>query len=139
MLINKIYCKINRNASATGVLTNHTFIESCEIGAVTFAENNHKFFNIGGSLTLFLTLFSTLIWIFINYIALYYNVYDKTYPPQVSSLALPILFSACMGIVIGQIMSNIFTASIDCLLFCFLLEKKHGVEYSENEIKKVLE
>jgi hypothetical protein len=109
------------------------------MGAVTFAENKHRFFNVGGNLTLFLTLFSTLLWIFINYVALYYNLFNVSYPPAISSLVLPVVLSAFIGVLIGQILSNIFTVSIDCLLFCFLVEKKNGVEASTNEVKKVIE
>jgi hypothetical protein len=101
--------------------------------------NKHRFFNIGGNLTLFLTLFSTLLWIFINYLALYYNLFTISYPPSVSSITLPIVLSGFIGVLVGQIMSNIFTVSIDCLLFCFLIEKKNGGEASVNEIKKVIE
>jgi hypothetical protein len=44
-----------------------------------------------------------------------------------------------LGVTVGQLMTNLFTASVDCLLFCYLLEKRNGVEYSTNEIKKHLE
>jgi hypothetical protein len=80
-----------------------------------------------------------LIFVFINYLALYNNIYLSSTPAPISSLSLPIILSVSLGIVVGQLMSNLFTASVDCLLFCFLLEKKNGIEYSPNEIKKNLE
>jgi hypothetical protein len=80
-----------------------------------------------------------LIFVFINYLALYNTIYLASNPAPISSLALPVILAVSLGVVLGQLMSNLFTASLDCLLFCFLLEKKNGVEYSTNEIKKHLE
>jgi hypothetical protein len=136
--ISKIYCKINRGSTSSGALTNQDYTEGCEIAAVTFAENKHKFFNIGGSLALYLTLFSVLTFVFINYLALYNTIFLSSNPAPISSLSLPVILSVSLGVVVGQLMTNLFTASLDCLLFCFLLEKKNGVEYSRNEIKKHL-
>lgn len=56
----------------------------------------------------------------------------------ISSLKLPIILAGFLGMMIGLIMSNIFSASVDCLLFCFLLERKKGVESSNNPVKKKL-
>ena len=130
--INRMYCRINRTAFASGGRTNHTYIESCEMAAVTFSTQQHKFFNIGGNLTVFLTLFSTLLFIFVNYLVVYETIFISSYPSKLSTIGPSILLSAGLGVVIGQIMCNLFTASLDCLLFCYLLEKKNGVDFSDH-------
>lgn len=106
---------------------------------MVFASNKHKFFNIGGSVSLYLSLFSILIFVFINYLTLYNRIFLSSSPAPISSLSLPVVLSVSLGVVVGQLMANIFTASVDCLLFCFLLEKKNGIEFSTNDIKKHLE
>lgn len=97
------------------------------MAAVVFGEKKHRFFHIGGSLSLYLTLFCTLTFLSINYLALYNNLFLSSNPPPISSLTLPALLSAALGLVIGQLLSNILSASVDCLLFCFLAEKREGV------------
>lgn len=77
-MITRLYLKMNRNSPSSGVLTNQAFLESCQISAVTLSEKKHKFFNIGGTITIYLTLFSTLTFISINYLALYYSKFLKT-------------------------------------------------------------
>ena len=89
------------------------------MAAVTFSDRKHRFFNIGGILTLFLSLFVTLTLLFINYIVLYYQNYD-VFPARVSSLQLQVVLAIFLGLSIGQILGNIFGTSIDTLLFCFL-------------------
>jgi hypothetical protein len=90
-------------------------------------------------LNLYLGLFSILTFVFINYLALYNNIFLSTNPSPISSLSLPVLLAVSLGIVVGQLLGNLYTAAVDCLLFCYLLEKKNGTEYSNNEVKKVLE
>lgn len=90
-------------------------------------------------MNLYLGLFSILTFVFINYLALYNNIFLSTNPSPISSLSLPVLLAVSLGIVVGQLLGNLYTAAVDCLLFCYLLEKKNGTEYSNNEVKKVLE
>lgn len=120
-----------------GALTNNTYIESCELASVNFAENHHRFFNVGGSLTLFLNLFSALTFLTVNYLSLYYQNYN-VFPAKVSSLSLQVILAIALGLCVGQSMSNIFGTTADTVLFCFLMEKRGGVEVSTNEIKKSL-
>jgi hypothetical protein len=48
-------------------------------------------------------------------------------------MVLPILCVFFLGLVVGSLYSNIFTAAIDCLLFCYLMEKKNMIEGEEQE------
>lgn len=116
---------MNRCCPVSGTLTNNAYIESCELAAVTFAERRHRFFNIGGSLTLFISLFTALLTLAINYFAIYYQNYN-VFPSKISSLNLQIVQAIFLGLAIGHIFSNIFGTSVDALLFCFLMEKKGG-------------
>jgi uncharacterized protein YacL len=124
-LVTKIYIKINRGSPVAATLTNNSFIESCELAAVTFSDKKHRFFNIGGSLTLFLSLFITLVTLFINYLVLYYQNYD-VFPARVSSLQLQVVLAIFLGLTIGMLLGNLFGTSVDALLFCFLREKSGG-------------
>lgn len=90
-------------------------------------------------MNLYLGLFSILTFVFINYLALYNNIFLSTSPSPISSLSLPVLLATGLGIMVGQLMGNLYTAAVDCLLFCYLLEKKNGTEFSNNEVKKILE
>jgi uncharacterized membrane protein YwzB len=124
-LSTKLYIKVNRGSPFAATLTNNNFIESCELAAVTFSDRKHRFFNIGGSLTLFLSLSITLTFLFINYLVLYYKNYD-VFPARVSSLQLQVVLSIFLGLAVGQLLSNIFGTAVDALLFCFLKEKSGG-------------
>ena len=62
----------------------------------------------------------------------YETIFISSYPSKLSTIGPSILLSAALGVVIGQIMCNLFTASLDCLLFCYLLEKKNGVDFSDH-------
>lgn len=86
----------------------------------TFSLNHHRFFNIGGTVQIFTTLYTVMLWVMIFFFIIYYGVYNQTFPPPISSLNLPILSVFLMAIVIGSLYSNIFAASIDCLIFCYL-------------------
>ena len=115
----KLYIKINRGSPVAATLTNNNFIESCELAAVTFSERKHRFFNIGGIVTIFLSMFVTLITLFINYLVIYYQNYD-VFPARVSSMQLQVVLALFLGLAIGQILGNIFGTTLDTLLFCFL-------------------
>ena len=136
-LITKFYIKVNRGAAVAGALTNNNYVESCELASVNFSDNHHRFFNVGGSLTLFLNLFATLTFLTINYLALYYENYGF-FPAKVSSLSLQVVLAVALGLCVGQNLTNVFGTAADTILFCFLMEKRGGVEVSTNEIKKAL-
>ena len=108
------------------------------MAAVTFSDRKHRFFNIGGTLTLFLSLFITLVILFINYLVMYYQNYD-VFPARVSSLQLQVVLAIFLGLAMGQILGNIFGTSVDALLFYFLKEKNSGETVSEKDIKKYIE
>jgi hypothetical protein len=128
---NRFYCRVNRTGFAAAVLTNQTFVDSCEMSAVAFAQNKHAFFNVGGSLDLFLTLFSILLFVFVNYLIVYERVFTSNYPSSISGMGLSMLLAASLGAVVGQILANMLSGPIDCLLFCFLIEKKNNSDFSE--------
>jgi len=86
--------------------------------------NNHRFFNIGGTLTIFLTLFVCILWVIVIYFILYFEVMVKQFPPIISSLVLPVFCVFIIGLVIGSLFSNIYSSSLDTLLYCYLTEKK---------------
>ncbi len=94
---------------------------------MTFAYHNYKFFNLGGTLTILLTLFNCLVFLIINYVILYTQVYSITSPPPITSLGLPMLIVFFISITLGSMQANMYTAALDCLIFCFLLEKKSNV------------
>ena len=125
LMVTSLYAKLNRGSPVAGTLTNNFFTENCQLAAVTFADKKHKFFNIGGTLTLFLTLFVTLTFLFINYLALYYQNYD-VFPAKVSSLQLQVVLAIFLGLAIGQILANLFGTTVDAVLFYFLKEKNGG-------------
>ena len=122
--VQSIYFATNRCSPAAAVITNTNFIESCQRSAKAFALNNHRFYNIGGTLTIFLTLFCCIFWILISFIIMDATIYNTVYPPPVSSLALPLFAVFLMGLVIGSLFANLFTSALDCLLFCYLMEKE---------------
>lgn len=70
--INQRYRQINRGGPSSAGLTNFPYFESCEISATVFAQNNYRFFNIGGTITIFLTLFVCIFWVMITYFIIYY-------------------------------------------------------------------
>lgn len=41
---------------------------------------------------------------------------------------LPVFCVFIIALVIGSLFANIFTASLDCLLFCYLIERKSLAE-----------
>ena len=43
-----------------------------------------------------------------------------------------------ISIILGAIQANMYTAALDCLIFCFLLEKKSNVENTKNDVKDIL-
>ena len=129
--INKKYMTINRNCPSAGVLTNFGYFDSCEISALMFTQNNHRFFNIGGTLTIFLTLFICMFWVMISYFVIYFGYYNTSYPPPISSMVLPMLCIFFIGLVVGSLFANSYTAALDCLFFCYLMERKNMVEGQE--------
>lgn len=135
---NSLYCRINPSAAASSPLTNHPFKESCQISAVTFAYQNHKFFNLGGTLTILLTLFNCLIWVILCYIIIYSSVYSTTTPPPITSMGMPMLCVFLCSLVTGSMLANMYTTSLDCLIFCFILEKRNNVQNPNNEVKDAL-
>ena len=61
-------------------------------------------------------------------------------------MVLPIFVVFLIGLVVGSLFANLFTAPIDCLLFCYLMERKslangQPIERGQNEldIKEVLD
>ena len=70
--INQRYRQINRGGPSSAGLTNFPYFDSCEISATVFAHNNYRFFNIGGTITIFLTLFVCIFWVMITYFIIYY-------------------------------------------------------------------
>ena len=93
-----------------------------------FAQNNHRFFNIGGTITIFLTLFVCMLWVMITYFVIYFGAYNQSYPPPISSMILPMFAIFVIGLVVGSLLANLYTAAIDCLLFCYLMERKSMIE-----------
>lgn len=51
-----------------------------------FALNRHRFFNIGGTLTIFLTLFVCMLWVIITFFIMYSEIYTKSFPAPISSI-----------------------------------------------------
>ncbi len=43
------------------------------------------------------------------------------------------------SLVVGSIFSNMYTSAVDCLIFCYLLEKKKNVANTKNEVEDILE
>ena len=87
-----------------------------------------------------------MLWIIITFFIIYSTVYIKTFPSDISSMIIPIFAIFLIGLVIGSLFSNLFTAAIDCILFCYLMERKNLGEgdqiervQNELEIKKVLD
>lgn len=136
--INKKYRSINRTSPCSGVLTNFGYFDSCEISTSMFAQNNHRFFNIGGTLTIFLTLFVCMLWIMISYFIIYYQAYNTSYPPPISSMVLPMLCVFFLGLVVGSLFANNYTAALDCLFFCYLMERKNMIEGQEQRPEQQL-
>ena len=118
------YTKINRNSPSSAMLTNLSYFESCQMATETFSMNRHRFFNIGGTLTIFLTLFVCMLWVIITFFIMYAEVYNTSFPPPITSMILPIFAVFLIGLVIGSLFANLFTAAMDCLLFCYLMERK---------------
>jgi hypothetical protein len=80
------------------------------------------------------------------YLIVYFAVYNKGYPPVISSIILPVFFVFMIGMVVGCLLANVFIGSVDCLVYCYLFERKcvaEGSEMERNEdemkIKKVLD
>lgn len=119
----KLYVKMNRSSVVAQALTNNSYIESSELAAVTFSERSHRFFNVGGALTIFLTLFTSSLILLINYIPLYYQNFG-VFPSKISSLSLQLLLAVSLGLGISTLISGLLGTSVDALLFCFLMEKK---------------
>ena len=42
-------------------------------------------------------------------------------------MALPMFSVFLIGLVIGSLFANLFTGAIDCLLFCYLMERKNMI------------
>lgn len=45
--------------------------------------NNYRFFNIGGTLTIFMTLFVCIMWLLVIYFVLFFEVINKQFPPVI--------------------------------------------------------
>ena len=121
-MITKLYIKVNRGYVVSGTLTNNNYVQSCEYASATFSERHHRFFNIGGTITIFITLFTTLTVLIINYFILYYQNFSD-FPAKVSSLSLQVTLAIFLGLTLGQTFSTIFSTSVDALLFGFLRQK----------------
>ena len=55
------------------------------------------------------------------YFIVYFTDYNTQYPPAISSVVLPVFCVFVIGLVVGSLFTNIFSASVDCLLFCYLV------------------
>ena len=44
-----------------------------------------------------------------------------------------------VALIVGSIFSNLYTSALDCMVFCFLLEKTNNVTNTKNEVKDILE
>ena len=89
-------------------------------------------------MAILLSLYNCLIFLIINYVILYTQVYSTTSPPPITSLGLTMLIIFLISIILGAIQANMYTAALDCLIFCFLLEKKSNVENTKNDVKDIL-
>lgn len=58
------------------------------------------------------------------YFIVYFVDIEKQYPPVINSVVLPVFCVFVIGLVVGSLFTNLFTASVDCLLFCYLMERK---------------
>lgn len=58
------------------------------------------------------------------YFVVYFSVLDKQFPPLITSVVLPVFCVFAIGLVIGSLLTNIFTSALDCLLFCYLIESR---------------
>lgn len=60
-------------------------------------------------------------------------MYTKSTPlPTITSLGLPVGCVVGVAVVVGALCSNMYSAAIDCLLFCWLLEKGKNVASTRN-------
>lgn len=73
-----------------------------------------------------------LIFLTINYLALYYQYYEGFFPAKVSSLGIQVILAIILGLCVGQSLSNIFGTTADTVLFCFIMEKRGGIEVSSH-------
>lgn len=65
------------------------------------------------------------------YFIVFYTVLDKPFPPVITSVVLPVFCVFIIGLVVGCLFANIFTSSVDCLLYCYLVERKSLAEGAE--------
>jgi fucose permease len=58
------------------------------------------------------------------YFISYYAVLNQQFPPLITSVVLPVFCVFIIGLIIGCMFSNVYTAAVDSLLYCYLMERK---------------